>query len=113
MKYFYLLFTVFIFSACSKDDIGPMGLKHGQEVEVIIDHRYGAIDDRPLLLPNREPSEYRINGFNGREPGYTYKVKARVHLDRRDPPIQDAAPIGWTSWKLSARKNTRVTNFLK
>lgn len=85
MKYIYLLLTVIVISACSKDDIGPMGLKHGQEVEAIIDHRYEAIDDRPLLLPNREPAEYRINGFNGREPRYTYKVKARVHLDRSDP----------------------------
>lgn len=91
MKYIYLLLTLLIISACSKDDIGPMGLKHGQEVEVVIDHRYGAIDDRLLLLPDREPAEYRINGFNEREPGYTYKVRAKVHLDRSDPPIQDAA----------------------
>src|SRR5690606_14886427 len=91
MKYIYLLFTVFIFSACSKDDIGPMGLKHGQEIEVLIDHRYGAINDRPLLLARNEPSEYSLRGFNEREPGYTYRIKARVHIDSNDPPIQDGS----------------------
>lgn len=91
MKYIYILFAVVVFSACSKDDIGPMGLRNGQEVEVIIDHRYGAIDDRPLLLPNKMPAGYDIHGFNEREPGYIYKVRAKVHLDRNDPPVQDAA----------------------
>lgn len=91
MKYIYLLLTVFIISACSKDDIGPMGLKHGQEVEVIVDHRYRAIDDRPLLLPNRKPSDYSLRGFDKREPGYIYTVKAKVHIDSNAPPIQDGS----------------------
>jgi len=69
-----------------------MGFKHGQEVEVFIDHRYGAINDRPLLLSNRETSEYSLQGFDEREPGYTYTVRAKVHIDSNDPPIQDAAP---------------------
>lgn len=90
MKYIYLLLTVFIISACSKDDIGPMGLKHGQEVEVIVDHRYRAIDDRPLLLPNRKPSDYSLRGFDKREPGYIYTVKAKVHIDSNAPPY-----TGW------------------
>lgn len=80
MKYIYLLLTVFIISACSKEDLGPMGLKHGQEVEVIIDHRYGA-EDHPLLLPNRTPSEYLVHGFNERVPGHTYKINYMMKIN--------------------------------
>ncbi len=89
MKYLYLFFAFFMLTSCSKEDLGPMGLKHGQEVEVTVDHRYGAIDERHWLLPNKEPLEYNIHGFDEREAGYIYKVKATVHLDRSDPPIQD------------------------
>ncbi|WP_028297206.1 hypothetical protein [Olivibacter sitiensis] len=92
MKHISFFFTVLFLAACPKNDIGPMGLKHGQEAEVSIDHRYWAINDRPLLLPNRQPSEYSLHGFNEREPGYTYRVRAKVHIDKNDPPIQDAIP---------------------
>lgn len=91
MKYLYLFFAFFMLTSCSKEDLGPMGLKHGQEVEVTVDHRYGAIDERHGLSPNKEPLEYNIHGFDEREAGYIYKVKATVHLDRSDPPIQDGA----------------------
>lgn len=92
MKHIFLLITVLIISSCSKDDTGPMGFTHGQEVEVFIDHGYGAIGDRPVLLPNRETSEYSLHGFDERKPGYTYTIRATVHIDSNDPPIQDAAP---------------------
>lgn len=97
MKYLYLFFAFFMLTSCSKEDLGPMGLKHGQEVEVTVDHRYGAIDERHWLLPNKERLEYNIHGFDEREPGYIYKVKARVNLDRSDPPIQDGAS-DWLSF---------------
>ncbi len=91
-KSLYFLFAVLFIASCKKEELGPMGLKHGQVVTVRVGHQYGAINDKPLLLPDHTPAAYALHGFNERKPGYNYEVKARVHLDRSDPPIQDAPP---------------------
>lgn len=79
MKYLYLLLAVVFLSACAKEElIGPAKLKNGQEVEVLVSDRYGAMDDPLLLLPSNKPAEMSLAGFSEREPGYTYRVRAKV-----------------------------------
>ncbi|WP_257669998.1 hypothetical protein [Parapedobacter tibetensis] len=79
MKHIYLLFAILVLAACSKEEVhGPWNLKNGQEVEVLVSHRYGAIGDQLLLLPRNEPGSMHLSGFTEREPGYNYRVKARM-----------------------------------
>jgi hypothetical protein len=79
MKHVYLLLAIILLSACAKEDlIGPAKLKNGQEVEVLVSDQYGAVDDPLLLLPSNKPAEMSLAGFSEREPGYTYRVKAKV-----------------------------------
>jgi len=86
MKHIYLLFAALILAACSKEDTyGPWNLKNGQEVELSVSHRYGAINDELLLLPENKPAEMSLFYFTDREPGYTYHVKAKM-VAEKDPP---------------------------
>lgn len=79
MKYLYLLFAVLSHAACSKEEVyGPWNLKNGQEVEVLVSHRYGALNDQLQLLPRNEPGNLHLFGFNEREPGYNYRIKAKM-----------------------------------
>lgn len=83
MKYLYLLIVVALFSACSKQELyGPYNLKDGQEVELAVDHRYGAVNDVLLMLPQNKPAEASLSGFPQRKPGYSYRVKATFHIDK-------------------------------
>jgi hypothetical protein len=83
MKYLYLPILVLFFSACSKEELyGPFKLKNGQEVELLVDHRYAAINDRLLILPQNQLAEMSLQGFPERKPGYTYRVKARLHVEK-------------------------------
>lgn len=83
MKHIYLLLSVFIFSACSKEEgYGSFNLKDGQEVELLISHRYGAVGDTPLLFPRNESPQLPFSGFDEREAGYTYRVKAKMAVYR-------------------------------
>ncbi len=91
MKYIYLLMAVIFFSACSKEElIGPSKLKNGQEVEVSVSDRYGTTDDPVLLLPSNKPAEMSLLGFMEREPGYNYRVKAKV-IKPAEPPQDGSA----------------------
>ncbi|MCX2451982.1 hypothetical protein OQX61_11980 [Pedobacter sp. PLR] len=86
MKYFSLLFLVIFLSACSKEELyGPYKLKNGQEVELLVDHRYAALGETLLLLPGNKPAELSLIGFTERKPGYTYRVKARFHFEKEPP----------------------------
>ncbi len=86
MKHIYLLFAAFILSACSKEDVySPWNLKNGQEVEVLVSHRYGAINDDVLMLPQNKSAEMPLFYFNDREPGYTYRVKAKMVAEKVPP----------------------------
>ncbi|WP_374163775.1 hypothetical protein [Arcticibacter sp. MXS-1] len=87
MKYLPLLsLIVVLFAACSKEDgYGPRNLKNGQELELLVDHRYGSINQTLLLLPEKQDAEMSLHSFSEREPGYTYKVKARMVVEKNPP----------------------------
>jgi hypothetical protein len=86
MKHLSLLFIAFALAACSKEEVyGPWKLKNGQEVELLVDHRYGSIGDQLLLLPEKEPAQLSLFGFTDREPGYNYLVKARMVVEKEPP----------------------------
>lgn len=93
MKYFSFLFFVVFLSACSKEKLyGPFNLKNGQEVELVVDHRYDAMNESLLILPQNQPAEMSLHGFSDRKPGYKYRVKARVNIS--ETPIMDG-PDKW------------------
>lgn len=86
MKYIYFLFAIIILAACSKEETyGPWNLKNGQEVEVLVSHRYGATNDALLLLPQNKSAEMSLYYFTDREPGYSYRVKAKM-ISEKVPP---------------------------
>lgn len=86
MKNLLLFFVCMVFFSCKKDpEYGPLKLKDGQEVELLVDHRYGAVDDILLKLPEKTPAEAYLSGFEQREPGYTYKVKAKFKYNQNPP----------------------------
>lgn len=86
MKYVSLILLIVVFSACSKDELyGPFKLKNGQEVELLVDHRYGAENTSLLILPQNEPIDLSLYGFDSRKPGYTYKVKAKLNVSENPP----------------------------
>lgn len=90
MKYLSLLFFVLFLTACSKDEVyGPFKLKNGQQVELLVDHRYAAENSPLLLLPQNQPIELSLQGFNDRKPGYLYRIKARLNVNANPP--QDAS----------------------
>lgn len=91
MKHFYLFIVILAIGACSTENTyGPFKLKEGQEVELLVSHRYGAIDDTPLLLPQNQPPGFPLSPFD-REPGYNYKVKAKM-VPYNGPAIMDGGP---------------------
>jgi hypothetical protein len=93
MKSFIVIFIAFLFISCAKEDLhGPLKLKNGQEVELLVDHRYAATNETLLRLPNNEAAGASLRGFDEREPGYTYRVKAKFHFEENPP--QDG-PAYW------------------
>lgn len=86
MKYLSLLLFVLLFSACSKEEVyGPLKLKNGQEVELLVDHRYASANETLLILPQNKPAEMPLSGFSERKPGYIYRVKAHLHIEKNPP----------------------------
>jgi hypothetical protein len=108
MKYIYLLMAVTFLSACSKEElIGPSKLKNGEEVEILVSDRYGTVDDPVRLLPSNKPAEMSLAGFMEREPGYNYRVKARV-VKPAEPP-QDS-PAYWLEFiKVVGKEKSNIT----
>lgn len=83
-----ILFALAISSllSCKKEPVyGPLNLKNGQEIELLVDHRYGAEKDILIKLPERVAAGSYLVGFDQREPGYNYRVRAKFHHDE-DPP---------------------------
>ncbi|MCC8409953.1 DUF4377 domain-containing protein [Mucilaginibacter sp. UR6-1] len=86
MKKLILLFIAVSLFSCKKEAVyGPLKLKNGQEVELLVDHRYGADQDILLTANTKKPAEAVLAGFENREPGYSYKVKARFHYEENPP----------------------------
>lgn len=54
-------------------------------MEVLVSHRYGVIYDDVLMLPQNKPAEMPLFYFNDREPGYTYRVKAKMVAEKVPP----------------------------
>ena len=89
MKHLYLFFALFLFAACSKEDsFSDWHLSNGQQVEVLVDHKYGALDDHLTLLPENKTGSLSLYGFLDREPGYIYHIKAKMVVP--ETPPQDA-----------------------
>ncbi|MCX2495095.1 hypothetical protein OQX63_16505 [Pedobacter sp. PF22-3] len=88
MKKLLFLFLMFAFISCKKSErYGPLNLKNGEEVELLVSHRYGADNDLLLKLPGNVDAGASLSGFDEREPGYSYRVKARFNRD--EVPLQD------------------------
>jgi hypothetical protein len=86
MKYFFVLFFVLFLTACSKDELyTPFKLKNGQEVELLVDHRYAAENTSLLILPQNKPIDMSLHGFNDRKPGYIYRIKAKLNVEANPP----------------------------
>ena len=86
MKNVYLIILVFSLLSCKKEPVyGPLKLKNGEEVELFVDHRYASDNDVIYTLPAKTVADAPLIGFNEREPGYNYMVKARFRHDNNPP----------------------------
>jgi hypothetical protein len=103
MKKLIVLFLAISFFSCKKGEVyGPFKLKNGQEVELLVDHRYGSNKDLLLKLPEKEVVGDALVGFDQREIGYTYRVKAVFHFDANPP--QDASASSFTLSKIISKE---------
>ena len=87
-----LFIALVIITACSKDEFNPLNPKDGQKVELFLDHYRDVNDLRTFLLPEKTPASLSLREFDEREPGYTYKVAAKVVVPK--VPMQDG-PDRW------------------
>jgi len=86
MKYSVLLLLALSLVSCSDDETtGPWNLKNGQEVDLMIGHDYGSVSDEIVLLPQNKVANISLYGFADREPGYNYRVKARMVIEKNPP----------------------------
>jgi hypothetical protein len=101
MKRFTILFIAVLFGSCAKEELyGPQNLKNGQVVELLVNHQYGATDDK-LLLSNKDAGASLV-GFEERQPGYTYRVKAKFVNTKE--PLQDS-PSYWFEYLSTVSKD--------
>lgn len=86
MKNIFLFIAGLLLISCSKEKThGPWNLKDGQEVEVLVSHRYGATDDNLTLTSQNKTAEGSIHNFTNREAGYNYRIKARMAAPAEPP----------------------------
>ncbi|HTM98233.1 MAG TPA: hypothetical protein VL088_05805 [Pedobacter sp.] len=86
MKNIAILFITLCLISCKKEAVyGPLKLKDGEKVELLVDHRYGGDKDILLKLPEKELAGASLVGFDQREPGYTYRIKAIFHNEENPP----------------------------
>lgn len=79
MRKLIILFIAISLAACSKDEFNPSNPRSGQKADLFLDHYSDVRDRRVFLLPDRSPSPLSLGGFEERQPGYTYKVRAQVY----------------------------------
>ena len=89
MRYLPALFILLLSFGCSKESVNP---KDGQIVELFVDHYEEANSQRVSLLPGKELITTYLQGFDERELGYTYKVRAKAYYPKEPP--QDG-PSNW------------------
>ncbi|WP_432709995.1 hypothetical protein [Pedobacter sp.] len=86
MKHLLLLVIAFSLLSCTKEELhGPNQLKNGQVVELLVNHNYASTEDILLQLPNKVPAGASLMGFEERQPGYSYRVKARFVFTENPP----------------------------
>ncbi|HEY0608142.1 MAG TPA: hypothetical protein VGD35_00770 [Chitinophaga sp.] len=87
MKHLYLLLSItLLFAACSKDKFDPSKPRHGQVVELFVDHYMSGSDSRVFLNANRnEHLSTGVEKFSSRELGFTYVIKAKTVVPKEPP----------------------------
>lgn len=93
MNKFILLLIFISFVACSKDEFNPSNPKEGQKAELFVDHYSDVRNQMVFLLPDKGPSPLSLRGFEERELGYSYKVKAKVY--KSPQPVMDDGVNSW------------------
>ena len=89
MKNLIVLFVALSLLSCKKEPVyGPLNLKDGQEVELLVDHHYAADRDPLVKLPENINAGSSLSGFLERQAGYSYHVIATFRVN--DPGLQDA-----------------------
>ncbi|MGJ1430788.1 hypothetical protein ACR79M_04405 [Sphingobacterium spiritivorum] len=87
----FTLCTLLLVLSCKKEEVySPWKLKNGQIVELQVSHKYGSTDNQLLLLPGKESIDISLYDFNEREPGYNYKVKAKM-VGLKEPPMDGSS----------------------
>lgn len=112
MRSLTLLFPIIFFIiGCSKVEFNPSKPKNGQKAELFVDHYSDVRNQMIFVLPQREPSPLSLVGFNERELGYTYKVKAKVYISPQ--PIMDDGSNSWLEYTqvISKEKHTDTQPF--
>ena len=86
MKNLLVLLIALTLLSCKKEPLyGPLNLKNGQEVELLINANYGAENDILLKMPEKVSAGAPLSNFEEREPGYIYRVKAKFRNDDNPP----------------------------
>lgn len=86
MRYLPLLLLVMFSFGCKKDS------ENGKVVELFVDHFATADKQMIYILPDKTPATTYLEGFDVRELGSTYKVRATVY-------VPDLAPMdGPSQW---------------
>jgi hypothetical protein len=93
MRKIAFLAIVLAFAGCSKDDFNPSRPKNGQKADLFVDHYRDVRNQMIFLLPQKNPSTLSLGGFQERELGYTYKVKAKVYVSPQ--PVMDDGANSW------------------
>ena len=98
--------------SCKKDNAdNPSGFKDGEEVELLVDHRFASENDVLLTLPKSTPTYLWLDGFQDREPGYNYRVKARFYREKE--VIMDAPSYYFKFVKVISKTQTKETGSFK
>lgn len=92
MRNLLILFMALSFVACKKDDFDPLKPKHGQKAELFLDHYRDVNNQMVFLWPEGGPSPLPLREFDERQPGYVYKVRAKVVVSEHE--IADG-PNSW------------------